>query len=70
MKFQKNKNKTNHPISSNSHPSATANKAIHRLKKGEGVTKPTGTSYILTKYEAMHPMAISENNSQRYTTSN
>ena len=28
------KNKTNHPISSNSHPSATANKAIHCLKWG------------------------------------
>ena len=26
------KNKTNHQISSNSHPSATANKAIHSLK--------------------------------------
>ena len=25
-------NKTNYPISSNSHPSATANKAIHSLK--------------------------------------
>ena len=22
---------------------------------GEGVTKPTGTSYNLTKYEAVHP---------------
>ena len=31
------KNKTNHPISSNSHPSATGNKAIHILKIGEGV---------------------------------
>ena len=28
------KHKTNHPISSNSHPSATANKAIHFLKWG------------------------------------
>ena len=26
------KNKTNHPILSNSHPLATANKAIHNLK--------------------------------------
>ena len=42
-------NKTNHPISSNSHPSATANKAIHSLKIGGGVTKPTGTSYNLNK---------------------
>ena len=32
-------NKTNHPISSNSHPSATANKAIHSLKMGGGVNK-------------------------------
>ena len=31
-----NKNNTNHPISSNSHPSATANKAIHSLKIGMG----------------------------------
>ena len=39
------KNKTNHPISSNSHPSATANKAKHSLKiGGGGVAKPTGTS--------------------------
>ena len=28
--------KTNHPISSNSHPLATANKAIHSLKIGGG----------------------------------
>ena len=28
--------KTNHPISSNSQPSATANKAIHNLKIGGG----------------------------------
>ena len=42
------KNKTNHPISSNSHPSATANKAIHSLKIW-GVTKPTGTSYNFDK---------------------
>ena len=42
------KNKTNHPISSNSHPLATANKAIHCLKWG-GATKPTGTSYNLDK---------------------
>ena len=42
------KNKTNHPISSNSYPSATANKAIHSLKIG-GSTKPTGTSYNFDK---------------------
>ena len=34
------KNKTNLPISSNSHPSATANKAIHDLKiEGGGLQK-------------------------------
>ena len=39
----KQKNKTKHPISSNSHPSATANKAIHCINRGGGgVTKPTG----------------------------
>ena len=42
------KNKTNHPISSNSHPSVTVNKATHSLKRG-GYTKPTGTSYNLDK---------------------
>ena len=42
------KNKTNHPKSSNSHPSATANKAIHCLKWG-GVIKQTGTSYNFDK---------------------
>ena len=40
-------NKTNHPILSNSHLLATANKAIHSLKRG--VIKPTGTSYNLDK---------------------
>ena len=39
------KNKTNHQISNNSHPSATANKAILSLKIGGGVTNPTGTLY-------------------------
>ena len=34
--------KTNHPISSNSHPSATANKAIHSLKIGGGGYKTNG----------------------------
>ena len=58
------KNKTNHPISSNSHPSATANKAIYSLKiAGGGFTKPTGTSYNFTKYEALHPTAVLENSS-------
>ena len=39
-----NHNKTNQPISSNNHPSATANKATHSLKIG-GFTKSTVTSY-------------------------
>ena len=34
VKKSKVKNRTNHPISSNSHPSATENKAIHSLKRG------------------------------------
>ena len=33
------KNKTNNPILRNSHPSTTANKAIHSLKIGAGVTE-------------------------------
>ena len=33
------KNKTNHPIVSNSHPSATANKAIHCSNEGGGGVK-------------------------------
>ena len=56
-------NKTNHPISSNSHPAATANKAIHSLKKEGGFTKQGEHHIILTKYEAVHPTAVSENNS-------
>ena len=40
-------NKKNHPISSNSHPMATANIAIHCLKRRDGGTKPTGTSFII-----------------------
>ena len=35
-------NKTNHPISSNSHTSATADKAIHSLKIGGGGEKTNG----------------------------
>ena len=41
--FQYSKNKTNHLISSNRHNSATANIAVHYLKRGD--TKPTGISY-------------------------
>ena len=43
MFVQKNheENNTHHPISSNSRPSATANKAIHCLKWGEGVQNNT-----------------------------
>ena len=53
-------NKTNHPISSNSYPSATAIKAIHSLKIGEGPNQREH-HIILTKYEAVHPTAVSEN---------
>ena len=56
------KNKTNYPISSNSHPSATANKAIYSLKIGGGVSQNQREHHIiLTKYEAVHPTADSEN---------
>ena len=44
--------KTHHPMSRNSHPSATVNKARHCLKSG-GVIKPTGRHITLTKYEAV-----------------
>ena len=40
------KNKTNHPISSNSHPLATANIAVHCLKRGGGGIKPTGLDNV------------------------
>ena len=43
------KNKINHPISSNSHPSATANKAIHNLKIG-GVQNQQQHHIIVTKF--------------------
>ena len=57
-------NKTNHPISSDSHPSATANKAIHRLKIGVGGVKNQWEHHIiLTKYEAVHPTDVSKSNS-------
>ena len=43
------KNNTNHPILNNSHPLATANKAILNIKGGGGVTKPMGLSYNFDK---------------------
>ena len=53
-------NKTNHPMLSNSHPFATANKAWHCLKWG-GVTKPSGTSYIIfTEYKRVQQTGVSE----------
>ena len=42
------KKRTNYPISSNNHHSATADKAIHTQTRTE-VTKPTGTSYNFDK---------------------
>ena len=56
-------NKTNHPILSNNHPSATANKATHSLKRGGEVQNQREHHIILRKYEAVHPKAVSENNS-------
>ena len=43
---QKSGNKTNHPISSNSHHSATANKAKHSLKKRGGLQNQQGHHII------------------------
>ena len=45
-------NKTNNPISSNSHHSATTNETIHSLKWGKGGTKPKETSCNFDKNEA------------------
>ena len=42
------KNKTTHPISSNNHHSATANKQYTAINKG-AATKPTGIYYNLDK---------------------
>ena len=56
------KNKTNHPISSNSHPSATLNKTIHSLKI-RGVQNQREHHIILTEYEAVHSTAVTENSS-------
>ena len=50
-------NKTNQPISSNSHPSATSYKAIHSLKMrglGVGLQNEWEHHIIWTKYEAVH----------------
>ena len=46
----------------NSHPSATANKAIHSLKRG--LQNQREHHIILTKSKAVHPTAVSENNSE------
>ena len=58
-------NKTNHPMLSNSYPSATANKAIHFLKSRE-VENQREHNLTLTTYETIHPTAISENYSDIY----
>ena len=55
-------NNTNHPMSSNSQPSATANKAMHSLKIG-GLQNQREHHIILTKYEAVLPTAVSDNSS-------
>ena len=55
------RNNSNHPISSNSYPSATANKAIQSLKiGGGGLQNQREHDMILTKYDAVHPTAVSE----------
>ena len=57
-------NKTNHPISSNSHPSATVKKSnIQPHNRGGGLQNQQEHHIILTKYEAVHPTAVSEINS-------
>ena len=55
-------NKTNHPISSNSHPSVSANEAIYCIKRG-GLQNQRKHNIILKKYEAVQPTTFSENNS-------
>ena len=56
------KNKTNHPISSNSHPSATAN-TLPQMKGGGGGGHKTNGNILkkLTKYVAVHQTAVSKN---------
>ena len=58
--FYNYKNKTNYPISSNSYPSATVNKAINTLPQMRGFSEPTGTSYNFRKCEAVLPTDILE----------
>ena len=56
------KNKTNHPISSNSHPFATTNKAIHFFKwGGGGLQNQREQHIILTMIEEVQPTVVSEN---------
>ena len=52
------KNKTNHPILSNSHPSTTGNNTINRFKIWGVVQNQREHHIILTKYEAVHPWII------------
>ena len=54
------KNKTNYPISSNSHPSATSNKVQPQNKMLQNQREH---HIILTYYEAVHPTAVPDNNS-------
>ena len=56
--YKLDKNKTNYPISSYSHPSATADKAIHSLKIGEGLQNQREHHMILTKHEAVDPTNV------------
>ena len=55
-------NKTNHPISSNSRPSAS-NKATHILKRGGKLQNQREHHIILTEYAEVHPTVVSEHDS-------
>ena len=55
-----NTNKTNHPISSNSHPSATAKQAIFSLKIGGRGQNQQEHHTTLTKYEAVHEQKVTD----------
>ena len=60
MMFVFSKNKTNHPISSNSHPSATANKAIHSLKQWVAGSIPGRGIYFHFEYFAYFPLSSAQ----------
>ena len=55
------RDKTNHPMSSNNHPSVNTNKARHYLKSGGGLQNQREHHISLRKDETMHPTVFSEN---------